>query len=536
MKRILSLALVLMMAIAVFGTALADDEHCFAPYEETVVITTGKSLVANPHFLEGDSQGDNYMTRGIRDELNIDIQLLWEVDDYNEKISLQIAAGDLPDMFRSPNYLTYLSLVENEMLADLSEAWATYASDFIQMVADSYETTWIEALTDADGHLYCIASPNYYYDGSAQMWLRQDWLDALGLTAPTTTEELHDLLVAFKETYGSVLELQKDPTAAYGSTYSAWGILAGLDAFPRVWIDGPDGKVVYGSVTPEMKEGVKLLHDWYEEGLIDPEFPTLDGSAVAAKFNMGETGILFGPWWTSFQLYDSLKLEDCVVTPYNVPADKDGYINLLAPSNYGAQLLVAATCEHPEAVVKIFCTQFEIYNNGGGSFISPKYAEITAKTRAENTEWGALFPCSGVNAGMSDTVLRANYAIHDLLESGEFVRYDYTQSQRMVATKAIEWMNGETDETNAWVYLKGYYEAGDLFMAEGTRLIQQPFAQQTESMADLWSSMRTLEDTTIMGMIVGEIDIEANWDSFVAQWYAQGGDIITEEVNELCGR
>ena len=540
MKRILSMALALMMVIALLGTALADDAHCYEPYEETVVLTTGKAMATNPNFLEGDSQADNYLIRAIRDELNIDIQLLWEVDDYEEKIALQIAASDLPDVFRTPNYLTYLSLVENELLADLSEAWATYATDIMYDTAATYETSWVDALTDADGHLYCIASPNYYYDGCAQMWLRDDWMSALGLSAPTTTEELHDLLVAFKENYGSVLELQKDPTAAYGACYSAWGILAGLNAYPRVWIDGADGKVVYGTVTDEMKEGVKLLHDWYEEGLIDPEFPTLDGSAVAAKFNMGETGIVFGPWWTSFQLGDSTKLDGAEVTPYNIPADKDGYINLLSPTLYGSQMVVSAKCEHPEAFIKAWCVQFDIYNFRFSCPFAEKYAEINTEARNGNIAWSALFPFN-VNSVSSSSLLLTQGVCADLIENGSFTGEEadpttYTESRKSVATAAAEWYKGNTENVNGWVYLKGYYEGCGLFLAEGTRLIQQQFGQTTETMADVWASLRTLEDTTIMGMIVGEIDIDAGWDSFVSQWYAQGGDIVTEEVNELCGR
>lgn len=535
MKKILALILVLMLVVSLCGAAGADNEHAFEPFAETVTITTGKSMDPNGNFLEGDTQGNNYMTRAMKDELNIDVQLLWESDEYASKISLCIASDDLPDMFVSPNYITYASLVENEKLADLSEAWKTYATDYVQMVCDSYETTWVDALTDADGHLYCIASPQYYYDGSAQMWLRQDWLDALNLTAPTTIDELHDMLVAFKDAYGSRLVFQKDPLGAYSSLYSAWGICSALNAYPSIWTENAEGKVEYGTLTDEMKEAVRLLNTWYNEGLIDPEFPTYDTNAVVAKFNAGETGILFGPWWVSFQLGDSLKIEGCDVMPYNVPADGTGTVNLCAPATYGSQLLVSADCEHPEAVVKMYGMQFEVYGNGGGSEFTAKYNDVTTQTRAANTSWTALFPCGGVNAGMSDTVLRANYATHDLLEQGEFVRYDYTTSQRMVAEKSIAWMNGETEDVNGWIYYKGYYVAGDLFQAENVRLIPQTFAQQTESMGELWASLETLEDTTILAMIVGEKSVD-DWDDFVKQWYAQGGDIITEEVNEACGK
>lgn len=534
MKRSLTLILALLLALSMCAVQ-ADNEHAFTPYEETVTITTGKQLVASPNFLEGDSQGDNYMTRAIKDELNIEVKLLWESDEYASKISLCIAADDLPDMFVSPNYITYASLVENEKLADLSEVWQTYATDFTLEVCNSYNTPWTEALTDADGHLYCIASPNYYYDGSSLMWLRQDWMDALGLQTPKTIDELHDVLVAFKDSYNSRLVFQKDPIAGYGSLFSSWGICSALNAYPSIWTENAEGKVEYGSVSAQMKEAVKLLNAWYNEGLIDPEFPTYDTNAVAAKFNAGETGVLFGPWWVSFQLGDSLKLEGCKVAPYNVPADADGKVNLCDPSNYGAQLLVSRECMNPEAVVKMFGMQFEIFGNGGGTEYTAKYNDVTAKTRAANTGWGALFPCGGVNAVKADGVLQANRATHDLLEKGEFQRDDYTTAQKMVSEKAVAYSRGETEDVNGWIYYMGYYVAGDLFQAENVQHIPQTFAQQTESMGELWASLETLEDTTIMAMIVGEKSVD-DWDDFVAQWYAQGGDIITEEVNEACGR
>lgn len=537
MKRTLSLVLALLMVISLFAVANADDANCFAPYEETVTLTTGKSLQTGANFVGTDTQADNTITRAALEDLNIKVDLLWESDEYNSKISLCIASDDLPDMFVAPNYVTYASLLENEMLADLSGLLETYASDFIyNTIWHSYQTTWMDAVKTSDGGIYCIASPNYYYDGSYMMWMRQDWLDAVGKTAPTTLDELHDVLVAFKDAYGVTMPFQKDPLAAYNSLFSAWGIMGAMNSYPSIWHEDAEGKVVYGTLTNETKEAIKLLNAWYEEGLIDPEFPTYATADVAAKFNVGEAGILFGPWWVSFQLGDSLQLEGCEVSPYNVPADANGKVNLLAPANYGSMLLVNANCANPEAVVKLHSFQFEVYGNGGGSEFTPKYAEEIKEVRAINTSWSALFPCGGVNAGMSDTVLRANYATHDLLDKGEYSRDDYTDSQRMVAEKTIAYMNGETDDMNGWIYQKGYLEAGDLFQAENAVLINQAFAQQTESMGELWASLETLEDTTIMGMIVGEIDIDAEWDKFVDQWYAQGGDIITEEVNEMCGK
>ena len=324
MDKKLSLILALLLAFSLFSAAGADNASCFEPYAEPVTITSGKSMVTNANFLEGDTQADNYMTRAIKEELNIDYELLWESDEYTQKIALCITSGDLPDMFVAPNYLTYLSLVENEMLADLSDAWATYASDFVQAACDSYKVKWTDALTTPDGKLYAIACPLYYYDSDPLVWIRQDWLDNLGLTAPTTMDGFHDLLVAFKDSYGSTL-------AFTNSFYDkARGLMHPLHSYPGTWIEGADGKVVYGTMTDETKEALKVLAGWYQEGLIDPEFPTYDSSTYEAKFITGDMGILLGPWWSPYSLTDFAQLEGADVTPYFTPEDHEGIDNVMA--------------------------------------------------------------------------------------------------------------------------------------------------------------------------------------------------------------
>lgn len=534
MKKTLTLILTLSLALALCCPVLADNAHCFEPYPETVTITCGKSLATNANFMEGDTQADNYMTRAIKEELNIDYQLLWESDDYAQKIALSITAGDLPDMFVSPNYLTYLSLVENEMLADLSDAWATYASDFVQAACDSYNVKWTDALKTPDDKLYAIACPLYYWDSDPLVWIRQDWLDALGLTAPTTLDGFHDLLVAFKENYGSTLAFTND-------VYStARGLMHPLHSYPGTWIEGEDGKVVYGTMTDETKEAVKLLASWYQEGLIDPEFPTYDSATYYARFNAGDMGILLGPWWAPYNMGEFTQLEGADTVPYYTPEDENGIVNVMAEDTFGSMLLVSSGCEHPEAVVKMYSMQFEIYGIGGGTEYTAKYNDQTLETRKLNTSWGPLFPCGGVNCAMSDQLLVANFAIHDLEENGEFTRDDYTEWQKLVGTKTLAYRNGTLDPNDAegWIFTKGAGMGLELWATGGdhVNLVPKAFSQKTESMTELWGSLQTHEDSGIMKMIVGEVDIDATWDSFVQDWYDQGGDIVTAEVNEICGK
>ena len=50
----------------------------------------------------------------------------------------------------------------------------------------------------------------------------------------------------------------------------AYGLVAGTDLYVK------DGQVKYGAYEPEFKDFVAEMAKWYSEGLLDPEFSTLD--------------------------------------------------------------------------------------------------------------------------------------------------------------------------------------------------------------------------------------------------------------------
>ena len=106
-------------------------------------------------------------------------------------------------------------------------------------------------------------------------WIRQDWLDKLGLEAPTTVDELHDVLTAFKNNdpngNGQADEIplfDRSATAEteMGEYLALWDSSASF--YPR------DGKITYEPLTENYKNAVKNLAQWYKEGLIDPEIFT----------------------------------------------------------------------------------------------------------------------------------------------------------------------------------------------------------------------------------------------------------------------
>ena len=55
----------------------------------------------------------------------------------------------------------------------------------------------MDCITNDDGEIMAIPAPNLTAGGVNEMWIRQDWLDALGLEAPRTWDELAQVANAF---------------------------------------------------------------------------------------------------------------------------------------------------------------------------------------------------------------------------------------------------------------------------------------------------------------------------------------------------
>ncbi len=51
-------------------------------------------------------------------------------------------------------------------------------------------------------------------------------------------------------------------------------------------------------------------------------------------------------------------------------------------------------------------------------------------------------------------------------------------------------------------------------------------------MESLWATLETQEDEFFLQVLTGDVSID-EFDSFVSQWKALGGDTITGEMNEM---
>jgi putative aldouronate transport system substrate-binding protein len=142
--------------------------------------------------------------------------------------------------------------------------------------------------------------------------IRKDWLAKLGLKEPQSVDDLYAIAKAFtdrdpdgngkKDTYGLIIP--KWP-GNYASA-SPYDVIETWFGAPNGWGER-DGKLVPGFDTPEFLTANEWLRKWVKEGLVNPDFATLDSANWNDPFVQGKGGMIIDVNVRATQLLDLFK-------------------------------------------------------------------------------------------------------------------------------------------------------------------------------------------------------------------------------------
>ena len=219
-----------------------------------------------------------------------------------EQFNLLIASGKYPDIIEAPGgWSGYpggpAKALKDGFIIRLNDLIDKYAPNFKKVLTDHPD--WRKQIVTDEGDIYCfpfLRGDPYLLVFSGPT-VRKDWLDKLGLQPPTTVDEWHDMLVAFKTKdpngNGKADEIPYNPWYSEGTrgARSAWyrGFLFGAYGILMEWYQ-EKGVVKFGGLEPAFKDALKTLVQWYKEGLIDPDYVSSDQKSIDAKI----TGNLLG--------------------------------------------------------------------------------------------------------------------------------------------------------------------------------------------------------------------------------------------------
>ena len=212
-------------------------------------------------------------------------------DAYTQKLNACIASGEIPDlMYVDMNQ--YYSLIKSGLIADLTDELLEGNHPGIQALYEMGDNKALETLK-VDGRIYGIPHVYMNFDGSPLVWIRQDWMEELGLEAPQTYADLEKIAQAFMEsdldgngkedTYG--IPILPSFTADYGGSGNVCDLFLNVGgAAPGIWQKQEDGTVIYGSLMDGAKDALTLLNDWYQKGIIPSDFATWTAGRAPSAF------------------------------------------------------------------------------------------------------------------------------------------------------------------------------------------------------------------------------------------------------------
>lgn len=513
-------------------TGTCQDTGCvwdaYTPMKETVTFTKGiKALTGSEGFNEGDGIENNVFTRYVEQAVNVKTEVAWEVaaNNYDQKVSLSIAAGDIPDMMIVTRSV-FEQLVENDLIMDLTEVYDKCISDEIRAQIDSYGQRLMDEVT-VDGKMMAIPGTSIGGQWNV-LWIRQDWLDKLGLEVPTTVDEIIEVARAFVENdmagNGKTVGLPVLDTVVggYNSQYGLYTIFSAFDAWPGNWIER-DGKVVYGSVQPEVKDVLQLLSEMYADGLIDKEFAIRKGSDRNELVVSGQCGMAFLPWYGGAFMNDSVKNDpEAEWTIVSAPVGEDGKLHVFSQDPVNGFLVIRKDYEHPEAIIKALNAGWD-----ASSGRSVAHADAYEQCYAENP--GIVWSVEPVPLQVDyDNALEIGYEkLMDAIATGSADAYG-SDVQRWYSCYQHEQTNPK-EEPAMWREALMRTEGVKAAIIDPYEMEVLPFYGRTETMSQKWTNLQDLELDMMLKIIMGEASID-EFDKFVENWHAMGGDQITAEV------
>lgn len=511
------------------ASAPSAEEAQFAPfgkYADTVTFTLGMTKGDYSKLPEGDTAVDNLYTRYILDKVNVRVEPEWEIDGstYQQKVSLSIASGDIPDVM-IVDRATLAQLVESDLIWDLTEIYAKTASPLLKEQYDSFNGRLLPTAT-FDGKL--MALPGTQIGGAHNMlWIRQDWLDKLGLEPPKTLDDLIAVAQAFIDRDpggngpGNTVGLTIDPSVAgiYNSMRGLDTIFGLYDAYPRQWIKDAAGNIIYGSTAPEMKAALQKVHEMYAAGIIDNQFAIRKPEDTNALIVSGRSGLLFGPWYAPYwPLFDAVKENPAADwKPYLVPLDDNGKVHVYTQDPNQQNLVISKKFAFPEAVVKFLNVQ-----NQARYGLDPDALEMITRNLGVDGFWPL-----NLQVDYEDAVYRTYEAIKRAVEtnSDEGLRPDY--KAMLEAYKK----NAETPraDPSVWAEATARFDGQALTYNDQIEQVHPAFYGRTPTMETKWPSLAKLENETLIKIVIGDMKVD-EFDQFVAEWNRLGGKEITAEV------
>lgn len=263
MKKLFSMLLALSMLLSLMPLATAETTPEVFRYDEQITLkvsifdrgATGQTPVDNNYWTE-------WIQKSFGDPRNIKME--WVVIPRSEevdKLNILMASGEAADICFTYTEGVITNFVEQGGLVELTDLLDQYGQNIKSYLGEDLLKYGV-----FEGGQYALPSKRVVL-ATQGMFIREDWLEKLGMSMPTTKQEFYEALVAFRDKNPGGVE--KVIPYAMGSDLTTHNHLR------LSFIKNLDKGTLY-TVPDIMWEGyedyVLFMNKLYNEGLVSPDF------------------------------------------------------------------------------------------------------------------------------------------------------------------------------------------------------------------------------------------------------------------------
>lgn len=482
------------------GDTAEPGEFKLPIVDEPVTLTYFNADDTNAAIITNDwNDNEFYQEMERRTGVHLDFETVSSAD-YQTNFNLMIASGKLADLiYVGASYYAegVDAAIDDGYFLDLTDKVEEYMPNYNAIRTSDIQ---YELLSTTDsGRLGAVYELRQSKQGPwLGLWIRQDWLDDLGLDTPVTFDDYHEVLTAFKEEKGATAPLILNWSGSDGE----FGTMSGGLNVLNSWQLDETGKVNFGPYMDAWKEYVTIMHQWYEEGLIDPDFMATDErTADMAKVVTGASG-LFAALYTMPSVYEASSEDTNMnLAPVNPPVKNEGdEIHIRLRDSYtSGNTAISADCENWEVALR---------------WLDYLY-----------TEEGALLANYGVEGDTFEFDENGDPVYTDKIVNNE---NGWTMTQTMASylcpsagiANWSDWtreLAGVPEKDQACYDV--WSEADDTWRLPSSVSLTQ---EESTERAALYADISTIVKEQTAQFISGALDIESNWDAYIASLESSG--------------
>jgi putative aldouronate transport system substrate-binding protein len=533
-KRLLAVFLMICLTLCM-PWALAEEEPV------TIRVMREERSIWYP---EGEDMNDNVLIRFAEEKLNVKFETALSADPHNgvyaNEVNLLIASNNLPDMFYATSGQMQ-TLYEYGMIQPVGQFFEEYCSEEALAEIAYNKNAFLIGCT-FDGEAYGFPTTQDFMGNMPMLYVRQDWLDNLGLSFDKdnfTMDDLMEMCEAF--THGDPDQNGVDDTYAFAFDGNAVDhpvqintLAHGLGLQVDMWLEDAEGKLIYTDVDESIKPLLTLLQEMYQKGYISEDYVSMEYfTQVSTDMAAGKFGILPAFFWSGLGAPQMAAKADpnAKFAVFPCPRNPEGEYRLQTDVTNYSYLVVNSSFEHPELAVEYMQLWYDLWRGEYAEW----YHGLNGTDYAEAQEDFKYYLPFWWDPALKN--LNISNKLVYTLETGDETELKKDAEAYKMLPHIQNYLAGEED----WYGFAQYYN-----FCHGDPLVEHLYGGTDSSryitnlvsvvpmdpdMAGVNSLLTDLRKEYFNKIIMGA-DLDSTYAEYVEQWHAIGGDDLAEYYNE----